>query len=255
MNTEIISAPPESQNKYTMLQPEGMKQFQIFSSEFLKSPFANHVAFHNDTETNDERYISYISPEDNKEYVIELIVAIPSSVQTAYDPGTFATLPAWKVSWGDYNSAAIHHFLTSMWSQNDAQNFADSLKYLILDARQDEDALYEIKFEQFKLAAQSWKALQEKPAMPEEARNHKILAQDAIRNKDAVKARNEYDAALKIFPCWPEGQFNEAIIAGETGGYRTAILHMKCYLELSPDASDAQSDKDKMVIWRDKMGQ
>lgn len=45
-----------------------------------------------------------------------------------------------------------------------------------------------------------------------------------------------------------------ASILGDTGRYTEAIAHMKYYLELVPNASDSQADRDKIKIWQDKMG-
>jgi predicted TPR repeat methyltransferase len=58
---------------------------------------------------------------------------------------------------------------------------------------------------------------------------------------------------LVIFPTWPEGQFNLAFLCGETGDYGCAVEHMQDYLELVPDAPDAQAAKDKLIIWKDKL--
>ena len=60
-------------------------------------------------------------------------------------------------------------------------------------------------------------------------------------------------AALDIFPTWPEGQFNLATLAGENKYYELAVMHMKEYLELVPDSTDAQAAKDSIIIWRDKL--
>jgi len=35
--------------------------------------------------------------------------------------------------------------------------------------------------------------------------------------------------------------------------YELAIQHMKEYLELAPDSSDAQAAKDSVIIWKDKL--
>ena len=60
-------------------------------------------------------------------------------------------------------------------------------------------------------------------------------------------------SALGVFPTWPEGQFNLATLAGEKKFYETAIFHMKEYLELVPESSDAQAAKDSVIIWKDKV--
>ena len=89
--------------------------------------------------------------------------------------------------------------------------------------------------------------------MPESAREHQVLAEYAFKEKDTDKAIKEYSAALDIFPTWPEGQFNLATLAGEKKFYETAIFHMKEYLELVPESSDALAAKDSVIIWKDKV--
>jgi tetratricopeptide (TPR) repeat protein len=62
----------------------------------------------------------------------------------------------------------------------------------------------------------------------------------AFKEKDTEKAIREYIAALDVFPTWPEGQFNLTTLAGEKKYYELAVLHMKEYLELTPNSPDAQ---------------
>ena len=45
---------------------------------------------------------------------------------------------------------------------------------------------------------------------------------------------------------------NAAIVAGELGQYANAAGYMKNYLELVPDAADAQAARDKMLVWKAK---
>jgi tetratricopeptide (TPR) repeat protein len=109
------------------------------------------------------------------------------------------------------------------------------------------------KLASFPAQADAWRALAEKPKMPEEAYKHKVLAEEAYRNKDLVKALSEYQLGIQVFPTWPEGQFNAALIAAELEYYRVAVARMKEYLLLAPDAPDAQAAKDKIIIWQDKI--
>jgi tetratricopeptide (TPR) repeat protein len=138
-------------------------------------------------------------------------------------------------------------------SRSDAEAAAQALRLLATEAQRERDALDATEFDQFKELAKAWRDLQVKPQLPEEVRRHRVIAENAIKEKDFDKAADEYKAALKIFPCWPEGQFNLAYIAGENHYFRDAILHMKFYLELVPDAPDAQAGKDKIAIWQDKI--
>jgi hypothetical protein len=128
-----------------------------------------------------------------------------------------------------------------------------ALEFLAADARQQVKAQLELQFNGFKAQAKSWREASVKPAMPEAAREHQVLAEYAFKEKDTDKAIKEYSSALDIFPTWPEGQFNLATLAGEKKFYETAIFHMKEYLELVPDSPDAQAAKDSVIIWKDKV--
>src|SRR6202008_3415632 len=89
--------------------------------------------------------------------------------------------------------------------------------------------------EDFKEKARSWRALATKPELPEEARKHRVLAENAVQEKDLDRALAEYEAALKSYPFWPEGQFNAAMLCGEKKFYAKAIRYMQHYLDLLPD--------------------
>lgn len=107
----------------------------------------------------------------------------------------------------------------------------------------------------FHQEAAAWRALPSKPPVPEEVRVQRLLAESAVREKNLQKALNEYETGLGFYPTWPQGYFNAALIAAELGFYADAVEHMQSYLELVPDAPDAQSARDQIVIWRDKAGQ
>ena len=46
---------------------------------------------------------------------------------------------------------------------------------------------------------------------------------------------------------------NAALLCAELGYYSEALHHMRAYLELVPDAPDAQQARDHMVIWEAKL--
>ena len=145
-----------------------------------------------------------------------------------------------------------HYYLFIWRSGENADSFVKALKWLVANAGNlSEEAIVA----EFKRQAGDWQALPVKPPMPESAREHKVLAENAFQEKNLGKAIDEYENALQIFPTWPEGQFNVALICGETGDYDCAVEHMQDYLELVPDAADAQTAKDKIIIWKDKLGQ
>lgn len=81
----------------------------------------------------------------------------------------------------------------------------------------------------------------------------RILAEAAYNEKDIERAISHYKTALQIYPTWPQGQFNLALLCGETKDYSSAVEHTQDYLDLVPDAPDARAAKEKLVIWRDKL--
>jgi tetratricopeptide (TPR) repeat protein len=98
----------------------------------------------------------------------------------------------------------------------------------------------------------AWRAAGSKVALPDQALRHKVLAKYAFREEDFQKAADEYEAALAIYPTWPKGQFACAAIEGELKDYYDAIAHMKAYLELVPNAPNAEKAKEQIWIWQDK---
>lgn len=105
---------------------------------------------------------------------------------------------------------------------------------------------------EFARQAATWRALGTKPPIPEEVRRQRLLAENAFKEKQLMKAMGHYEAGLRLYPTWPQGYFNSAVIAAELGYYAEAIEYMQAYLELVPDAPDAQSARDQIVIWQDK---
>ena len=136
-----------------------------------------------------------------------------------------------------------------------AQKFQAALVFLARQAQQEQAVKDAADLEAFKPKAAAWRQLAVKPQVPEEALRHQVLAEYAYKQKDVPKAITEYTEALRIFPYWPAGQNNLAFLAAEVGtrpGYNVAIHHMKMYLELAPDASDAKAAQDSIFVWEDK---
>jgi tetratricopeptide (TPR) repeat protein len=104
----------------------------------------------------------------------------------------------------------------------------------------------------FREQAEAWRALPQKPAIPEAARRFEVLAKDAFQSREFDQAVDYYERGLEICPLWPEAQYNTALICGETGLYAQAAGHMKRYLALCPYAKDAQAAKDQVYVWEEK---
>ncbi len=170
-----------------------------------------------------------------------------SSVQWDKNQGS----GAWKVHW-TYEGSKTEWWISDR-SRDEVERFRLGLIFLVSQIDKKLDAHEAEVFEQFKLKAQVWRSVSQKPTMTDDAYPHKVLAENAYKEKNLVKAMDEYELALTAFPTWPEGQFNEALIAAELGNYRLAVHRMKEYLLLVPDAPDAQQAKDNVIIWQDKI--
>lgn len=146
--------------------------------------------------------------------------------------------PPWYVLWKSKED--VLHFLDAV----------QAMKYYASRLSVVDDAA---AFAEFQKQANAWRVLRVKPPLSERAQEFRVLAEDALRNKDFDKAADYYEQGLIISPLWPQAQFNAAVLYGELQIYPQAMLHMKRYLELSPDASDAQSAREQMIIWQSRL--
>jgi tetratricopeptide (TPR) repeat protein len=103
----------------------------------------------------------------------------------------------------------------------------------------------------FQQKAAAWRALPVKPAISEDVRRERVLAENNVNEKEFISAVNHYESALKMNPVWPEGHFNAALIYAELKNYDKAVWHMRAYVELLPGAPDAQGARDQIIIWQD----
>jgi tetratricopeptide (TPR) repeat protein len=189
----------------------------------------------------DSQYLLYGNDKGN--YGIALARVVSTSVE--YSGGY-----TYRVFWQDY----AHENREAMEiSPRHAGKFSAALEYLAANARQQEGDNDLRELAQFREQSNAWRSAAVKPSMPDDAREHQVLAEFAFKEKNADKAISEYSAALSVFPTWPEGQYNLAMLAGEKKMYDVAIKHMKYYLELAPDSADAQAAKDAVIIWKDKL--
>jgi hypothetical protein len=153
------------------------------------------------------------------------------------------------VNMGVYYDKAMGLFGTP----SEAQALTDALNRLRAAARGDDQELLEADRLEFQQEAAAWRALAVKPAISEEVRRHRILAEDAVNEKRFETAVEEYEAGLEINSVWPEGHFNAALLCAELGYYSEAVHHMRAYTQLVPEAPDAQQARDQMVIWEAKL--
>lgn len=158
-------------------------------------------------------------------------LALYCSLKLTYDAGS---LPKNKV----FNS--LDNSLRS-------EPFADGFNVLRAFAR-DPDA----PLRTFTQRAAAWRALATKPPIPEEVRVQRMMAEEAFKSNKPDEALHYYETGVQFYPTWPEGNFNAALISGDLGYFDAAIEHMQAYLELVPDAADAQAARDKMLVWKAK---
>lgn len=109
---------------------------------------------------------------------------------------------------------------------------------------------YAEDLENFKLLAQKYLSAPEQQTMNEEQRKLFVQGNAMNKQRDYEIALIYYDNAFSLNPVsYPEGYYNYAIIAALAEKYDLAILNMKKYLLLMPDAPDAVSARDKIYEW------
>jgi tetratricopeptide (TPR) repeat protein len=153
---------------------------------------------------------------------------------------------------GQYQIKEYTNGIVQWYVQGDAQNFVDAVLAMNYYTSKNFLADDTSSFADFQQKARDWRALAQKPAIPEEARRFRVLADDAVQNKDFSDAADYYEQGLAIDPMWPAGQFNAALIFAELKFYPMAVMHMERYLALKPNAKDARDYQDKIYIWEEK---
>ena len=104
----------------------------------------------------------------------------------------------------------------------------------------------------FHEAAAAWRALPQRPPISDAVRVQRLLAEEAIKQGQPYMALYYYEVGLEKDPLWPEGYFNAALVAASVDVYAQAAEHMQHYLELLPDAPDAQAARDQIGMWQIK---
>ncbi len=107
----------------------------------------------------------------------------------------------------------------------------------------------------FQQKAAAWQAMNPKPPVSDDVTKKRLLAEDAVQEKNFVAAGEYYRAGITIDPTWAPGWYNAALISAELKDYAAAALYMKHYLILLPDASDALAAKEKVLLWEAKAEQ
>jgi hypothetical protein len=233
--------------------PQVTQARAALTEQLTRSPFVKDVVFVVDA--GQPRVIDYTDPRSDNGQSVILVTLLPASITVDYSPSPNAyTEAAWKISYTGYQDGHTYYWLWSGWSQADAQQIADALRVLVLDARRDVDQSFATRYQDFLQTCQPWLGSKTPAPLPEEARQHQVLAEDAASRDDLDKAMDEYAAAFKIAPCWAQGRYQDAMIEGQTQWYLVAVDDMKKYLQLVPDAPNAQALRDQILVWNGRMG-
>jgi hypothetical protein len=104
----------------------------------------------------------------------------------------------------------------------------------------------------FAQSTTAWRAMSPKPAFSDEVIKKRLLAEDAIEHKNVRAAVGYYDAGVALDPTWAQGWYNAALLYAEQQDYFDAAVRMKHYLILLPEAPDAATAKEKLLLWEAK---
>jgi hypothetical protein len=133
----------------------------------------------------------------------------------------------------------------------DARRFADALNWLIYQAHQPGSDAAELS--EFTARLQGWHEKPDrKPQLSEALERDRILAEEAVNNKEFVKALERYEDGIAVYPVWAEGWFNAALLYASLDEYGYAANRMRHYVLLMPEAADAKAAREKIIIWDDK---
>jgi len=111
---------------------------------------------------------------------------------------------------------------------------------------------YADELAEFQAKTAAWRALAEKPKVGDEVYKDRLLAEDAVKNRDLNAAARYYEAGVQAEPTWDQGWYNAALVYADLNDYFDAALCMKHYIILMPNAADAQAAKNNIILWEAK---
>jgi hypothetical protein len=130
------------------------------------------------------------------------------------------------------------------------RRLVEALLVLKLRSSMQLDPLYQRRFD---AAVQMYRAANPKPTLPEDARRFGVQAETLVREKEFTRAADAYEQGLDAVAWWPEGHFNLATVLSSVDRFSEAVVEMKRYLTLTPDALDARAAQDKIYEWELKV--
>ena len=111
------------------------------------------------------------------------------------------------------------------------------------------------RLSEFIVKYENYQQQKEKSLFTEDQRKFVVQANAANEKKDYNEAILLYEKAMEINPfSYPPAYYNIALISSQIKNYIYAILNMKKYLMLLPDAEDARAAQDKIYEWEAEIG-
>jgi tetratricopeptide (TPR) repeat protein len=102
----------------------------------------------------------------------------------------------------------------------------------------------------FEQKAAEYRASKVKPVVSEEQRKFIVQANAFNQQKNYAKAIELYFKAIEVDPtAYPAGYSNLALLMSQTNNFSAAIINMKKYLLLEPEATDSRTAQDKIYEW------
>ena len=126
--------------------------------------------------------------------------------------------------------------------------------YSKLDKKIQEQKLYASYWNNFEQIIKQYDKSIINSELTEEQRKFVVLANAANEDKNYTDALEFYSKLIRINPVsYPTAYFNMALIAAQKKDYTLAIVNMKKYLLLVPNAEDSRKGKDKIYEWEYKL--
>jgi hypothetical protein len=122
--------------------------------------------------------------------------------------------------------------------------------YLLYIQKEENKKRIDEEYKQFEPIAAKYRETAPKPVMSEEQRKYIVQANAMAQDKNYAIAKELYYKALEIsITDCPDAYSNLALLEAQTGNYAAALINMKKYLLLVPEAPDARSAQDKIYEW------
>jgi hypothetical protein len=175
-----------------------------------------------------------------------------------FSPGAFSHADLYIHTKDKRGSHFIEFFLTQA-SNEKVQALQSAIMKLAQDAQaghpflcSDDPQDYAAALAEFQEKTAAWRELATKPAVSEEVYKDRLLAEDALKNRDLRGAAKFYEAGIASEFTWAQGWYNAALVYAELNEYADAADCMKHYVVLMPDAQDVQPAKDNIILWEAK---